>query len=199
MDQSDTQPLVCPSHTTHYAAMVILGMIIGATALGAYIKFAPVDESNTYQAGFDAAKKLVEESSIAPMLQTSEDIRSLTGSVTSVEGNRITLHVASMNPFEDKNLADRIVVVTADTKILKLTQKDPKTFQSEMNAFVKKSQDPDTAPSSPPAPVNQTEGTVADITSGDFLSITTAENIKSVKEFSASEIRIQPRLTAAIN
>jgi hypothetical protein len=44
-------------------------------------------------------------------------------------------------------------------------------------------------------PIRQTTESVVDVSvikAGDTLSITTAENVKVLKEFTASEIKIQP-------
>lgn len=170
-------------------ALLVVGVLIGAYA-------GPLlNKANTYQAGFDAAKKRVEESSFGMMLRTPDDVRTLSGSVTAINGNRITLRTQSMNPFEDPSLLDRTVTVATDTKISKLSQKDPKVMQAEMEAFVKTMQSGKSAskPTTPPEPFTRTTATVADITVGDILNITAAENIKEAVEFSASEIQIQPK------
>lgn len=192
MDQQ--QPLVCPSHTTQYIGAVIIGIIIGAGASFVYFKQAPVTTGeNTYQAGYDAAKKRALESQLGGMFRTPDDIRTLSGSVTDVSGNRVTIHTTSINPFEDPMLDDRTITVTADTKIFKLTQKDPKTFQAEMDAFMKKMQSAKigSSPATPPSPSTKTTADIASITVGATLTVTAVENIKTAKEFSASEIQIQ--------
>jgi len=197
--QTETQPLVCPSHTTHYAAMAIVGMLIGTIATYSYVAMRPVDPATTYEAGFAAAKKLVEESSVGPMIQSMGEVRAVTGTITSVSGSRIALRVQSVNPFEDQNLLNRAITITSDTKIVKLSQKDPIKFQSEMNAFLKASQSASNPSLTPPAPYTSTSITGADLKVGDTISVTAGDNIKSSKEFSATEIQVQPVLSAAIN
>lgn len=189
------QPLVCPSHTTQYLSVLIIGIIVGAGASFVYFKQAPVDSSNTYQAGFDAAKKRVLESPMGMMLRTPADMRTLSGTVTAINGNRITIHTQTTNPFADPTLDDRTVTITANTKISKLSQKAPKTMQAEMDAFMKTMQTGKgaTQPATPPTPYTSTPATVANITAGSTVNITTGENIKDAKEFSASEIQIQSK------
>lgn len=195
MDQQ--QPLVCPSHTTQYIVAVIIGILVGAGASFVYFKQAYSSTTgNSYQDGFDAAKKRVLESPMSATLRTPDDIRTISGVVTAVNGNRITIHTQSMNPFEDPTLDDRIIIVTADTKISKLSSKDPKVYQTEMNVFMKNMQSakPSSNPLIPPTLFTSTSAVVADIIAGSIISVTAGENIKSTKEFSASEITIQPKL-----
>lgn len=79
MDQQ-TAPLVCPAHTTQYIGAVIIGIIVGAGASFVYFNQAG---GNSYQAGWDAARARVEQSTIGGMFQTMEELRSLYGTVTS--------------------------------------------------------------------------------------------------------------------
>lgn len=188
MDQQTT-PLVCPAHTVQYIGAVIVGVIVGAGVSFVYFN----QGGNSYQAGWNAARARVEQSAIGGMLHSPEDIRSLSGTVTAVNGNRVTLHLQSVNPFEDPALDDRIVTATADTKILKLSLKDSKVFQTEMEAFAKAMQAGKGAPQgmTPPEPFTRDPADVASITVGNTLSVSATENIKNTKEFSASEIQIQ--------
>ena len=105
-------PLICPSHTTQYIGTLIVGIALGAGATF-------VIGGGTYQAGFNDAKKLVTESPAGMMFRTPDDIRTISGTVTEVNGNRITIHTQSQNPFDDPALADRIVTITSETKITK--------------------------------------------------------------------------------
>lgn len=192
MDQQT--PLVCPSHATQYLGAIIVGIIIGAGVSFVYFKQAPVDSSNTYQAGFDAARKLVTESPMGMVFRIPDDIRTLSGTVTAVSGNQITIHTESINPFDDPKLADRTVFITGDTKITKISQGDPKVFQAEMEAFMKTMQSGKrTGGTLPPTPPQPTSTTVlaSSVVVGNTLTATAVENIKTSKEFTASEIQIQ--------
>ncbi|HAS84529.1 MAG TPA: hypothetical protein DCS23_00425 [Candidatus Yonathbacteria bacterium] len=198
--EPQSQPLVCPSHTTQYIGAVIVGIIIGAVASFTYFNQAPASiGGGTYQEGFNAAKKLVEESSFGMMLRTPDDTRTLSGTVTSVQGNRITIHTQTMNPFEDPALLDRTIIVTKDTKISKLTTKDPKVMQSETEAFMKMMQGDNTGlPTMPPEPFVRAPSDIASIIVGTILNVTATENIKTLKEFTASEIQVQQNMTPPI-
>ncbi len=204
--EPQTQPLVCKSHTAQFIGLFIVGVVIGLGLSFVFFKQAPVvppSDDNTYEAGFNAAKKLVEESTLGNMIRIPDDIRTFAGTVTAVEGNRITVKgQLSMDPFADPALNDRTIVITKDTKIFKLVQKDMKTFQAEIDSFMKKTQKATTgtpSPILPPEPFMRTSTDVTSIIVGSQLNVTATENIKTVKEFSVSEIQIQENLSVQPN
>lgn len=191
----DQQPLVCPSHKTQYIGVLIIGILVGGGASFAYFKkaSAPAGGENTYQAGFDAAKKRVLESPTGMMFRTPDDVRAVSGTVTAINGDRITLHTQSTNPFDDPSLADRTVLVTSDTKIIKISQADPKIFQAQMEAFMKTIQSGKRTGSTPPPTPPQPTRTTVDAKSvivGSTLTVTAGANIKTSKEFTASEVQV---------
>lgn len=181
------QPLVCPSHKSHYLYVSIITLIIGGSFGAAY----------GYQKGFDAAKKLVLQSSVGAIMQTPEDVRSFSGVVTGVQGSTITLHVKSTDPFEDPALLNRTVAIASDTKITKVTQKDEKTIQDEMVTFTKASHLSNIAVP-PPSPFASGSATVADIVIGANITVVAVENVKTMKAFAATEIRVQQNAAAPI-
>lgn len=173
-----------------HIGVTVLIFIVGI-AVGAFVSFYFYSPSS-YQAGFDAARNLVENSSVGGVFRTPDDIRILSGTVTAINGTSITLHTVSNNPFDDPSLNDRIILVASSTKIFEFTQKDPKVFQSEVAAFTKTAQ---SASSTSPTFFSLTATDLTRIKVGDALSVTALKNIKSVKEFTASEIQIQSQLS----
>lgn len=155
-----------------------------------FLKIVPTNNGGTYQAGFDVAKKLVEESSFGAMIRTPDDIRTVVGTATAVNGDRVTLHTQSINPFEDVALADRIVTFTSNTKIFRLIPKDPKVIQSEIKSI----QEGKGSSLMASVPFTSIPATLADITSGSMLMVTATENVKDKKTFTASEIQIQQNM-----
>lgn len=194
MDQQS--PFMCASHTKEYIVAIFVGVLIGACATFFYLKQTPAGTENTYQAGFDAARKLVEESSVGPMLQAAADMRAVSGTVTLISGNRITIHTQSMDPFIDPSLLDRTVIVSGDTNIIRLSPKDQKVMQVEMEEFMKRVQSGETMTQTvvAPDPFVRVNTSMSDITVGAMINVTTTENIKTVKEFTASEIQITPNM-----
>ncbi|MFZ2303951.1 MAG: hypothetical protein WAV98_04165 [Minisyncoccia bacterium] len=178
-------PLICPSHTTQYIGTLIVGIALGAGA-------SFVIGGGTYHAGFDAAKKRVLESPMGMIFNTPDDIRTISGTVTEVNGNRITIRTQSQNPFDDVTLADRIVSIEKDTKIIKISQGDTEAFQKEMEAFMKNAMSKKDAGAVPPQLPQPTSVNVdaSSIKVGDTLVVAATENIKTMKKFTASEIQI---------
>lgn len=191
--EQSSRPLVCPSHATHYIAMLVFGLVLGTGASYFFLK----SSGDTYQAGFDAAKKVVEQSNIGAMIRPVDDIRTLSGSVTAVSGDKVTFHTASNNPFDDATLLDRVVIIGGDTKIVRLSQKDPSVMQEEMAAFTKATQTNTGTRATPPSPYNSTTVKVSDIKVGDSITVVAGENIKSMKEFSATGIQIEQSLAVS--
>ncbi|MEI8103650.1 MAG: hypothetical protein WCG84_01960 [Candidatus Moraniibacteriota bacterium] len=185
-----------------YLGGLVIGILIGSAISWVFLKnmTAQTNGSNSYQAGFDAAKELALKSGV--IMPVSDDIRDISGTVTEIKGNRITLRVSMTNPFDDAALIDRIVTVTADTKIFKHSVKDPKTYQAEMDEYAKKAAETnpasqDTLPSAPPmppSPMMSSPASLADIAVGAMINVFSQENIKTLKEFSATSIDINETL-----
>ncbi len=183
----------------YYIGTLIIGIIIGTVATLYSLQGVAVEETNTYQVGFEAAKKRALESNLGAMIKTQEDVRALSGKVTAINGNLISVRVQSMDPFEDPTLDERIVAVENTTKITKFLQKDQETIKNEMDAFIKKTQSGSSASSlaTPPQPLTVASSSIKEMRFGDAINIVAESNIKTVKEFTASEIQIQPRRVIA--
>lgn len=185
-----------------YTVIGIVLFLLGVIVVQFSDPFLPSAISNTkkgYQTGFTAAKTLVENSSLGSMIQTHSEIRTLSGTVTEVNGTQLTLHVRSMNPFADQSLADRIVLIDTSTKVSIMSQKDPKMFQSEMNSYAKSAKANDAQPATLPSPFITTPATVSSIAVGVSVSVTAAESIGTLKEFTASQIQIQSAPSSLTN
>lgn len=170
-----------------------VAFLVGAL-VGVFSAYSiPFNSANTYQAGFSAAKTLVENSSVGRLLGTNaNNVYTLSGTVSAVSGTGFMLHVQSMDPFADPALADRTVLVGSSTEVTKLVPKDPKTLQSEMDAFTKATQaGGDVSKIIPPTPVSSLPSSISDIANGDFVIVTTTEDISSLKTFSVAQVQIQ--------
>ena len=153
-------------------AVFIVGGIVGV-AVDPYLPSAVSNAKKGYQTGFTAARKLVEESRFGSFFKMPDDMRTLSGTVTSIENDKVGIHLTSTNPFDDQILNDRTVVITADTKILKIVGKDSKVLQAELAKF-------DSTPTAtPPLPYTQSVGSIGDIKVGQTLTVTTLENVKT--------------------
>ncbi|MFZ2831701.1 MAG: hypothetical protein WAZ40_00945 [Minisyncoccia bacterium] len=193
MDQQSTETLVCKSHTKEYVGVLIVGLVLGAGASFVFFRQAPaIIGGGAYEEGFNAAKARILESPMGMTFKTPDDIRSISGRVSAISGNRVTIHISSQNPFDDQALVDRTVNIPSDTKITKVSPPDQKAFQAEMDAFVKKVQAGKSAGITPPRLPESTVLIVgiAGVKLGDTITVIATENIKSMKEFSASEVQV---------
>lgn len=160
----------------------IFGIAVFAlgVGIGAFVSFY-FFSSSEYQAGFAAAQAVVENSSVGALFKTPDDVRSLRGTVISVEGNRITLRLIGVNPFADQSLNDRVMLVTANTKIVTLTQSAIITTKGTATV---------SAPSEESVDISA-------IIEGAVLSVVATENIKDLKEFAVYKILILPKTVAS--
>ena len=65
------------------------------------------------------------------------EVRTVMGSVTAIKGNSFTLH-AQTSQIPNDPLSDHNVIVTSETKIVRITQKEKTLLQSEIAEFTKK-------------------------------------------------------------
>lgn len=185
---------------TLIATIILIILFFGTGIfLGTKIKktSAPGSQENTYQSGWDAAKKQLEKKGIGNV-PAGMEIRNLSGTIDLISGDTITLKdVTSANLLSDPGLDIRTVHVSSDTKFYQLTQKDGAQFQKEMEDFQKKMQEQTgndplaNQPIAPPQPQDKKEITIAELKVGQLVEIISADNIGEKKEFTATEITTQ--------
>ncbi|MFA5997257.1 MAG: hypothetical protein WC791_02085 [Candidatus Paceibacterota bacterium] len=183
MDQQSSQPLVCPSHQTHYVIAFILGALIGGCALSAY----------GYHKGFASAYKLVTDSQMGLMFKIPDDVRMLSGVVTAVNADSIVIKTRQNSPFEDPAIASRTIVIATDTKITKRSMGDIDAYRTAMDDFMKKMQSGAKSAGTPPTPPEPVTTTIAlsDIKVDDTVTVSTVDNVAFSKSFPASEVQVQ--------
>ena len=194
------------------AALVFftLGYLIGSA------KISPTGQlaigANTYQAGYEAAKQRLADSGFAAPMADFE-IKNVSGQVTAVQGDDITLKIRPLEPLADVDLDERTIKVDANTKIYALAEKDQTQYQKEMADFNKKMQEqvnnmpaPGEIPASsagaimPPEFFIKKPASLSDIKVGNNINVIAADkDIKNTKQFTAAEINIQlaPAMTPA--
>ncbi|HVB19965.1 MAG TPA: hypothetical protein VNF51_01590 [Candidatus Paceibacterota bacterium] len=166
------------------ALIFVVGIIIGA--LASFYLYS----SSSYQAGFNAAKTLVENSSLGNVSSTT-DVHMLLGTVTAVNGDSIRFHIRSVNPFYDSSLADRTVVVNASTTVTRITPEDPKVYQAELDSLMKTTHTATTSTANLLLTVAAvTSAKASDIKIGDVISVFSTENVKVLEEFTGYSIQI---------
>ena len=149
---------------------------------------------NSFQAGWDAAKKRLADSGfVSP--NGNMEIKSLNGEIKEVNGDKITLTIRPLEPLADESLNTRIIIVNSDTKIYSLEMKDQEKYMAEMAAYEKKRKATD--PIILPESFIKTEISILDLAIGQIISVIADKDIKEVSEFNAVEIRSNK--TANIN
>ena len=176
------------------AGLLLIGATIGIFSYP-YLSGSSSTTQKEYQAGFAAARALVENSSLGAMIKTPVDIRTLSGTVTANNGNSLTLHVQSVNPFDDPALADRSILIAASTTVMRRIQTDPAVYRAEVANFLKKPQGATTTRVLPEEYI-LISAKASDIKVGDTVSVIALSNIKLVKEFDASAIQILPKISS---
>ena len=188
-----------PSNKNHLVAFVaifvvafILGALIGSQA---FKGSAPATGENTYEAGWNAAKKRLADSPVfGPMTNGPAQVSSVSGVVQAINGSNVSITIKPLEPLADPSLDVRVVTVAADTKITHIVPRDSKEVQAEMDAFIKKTQmrpTPGQEPPTPPITSTKEDGQLSDIKVGDTVIVTAGTNIKDVKEFTITSIEIQ--------
>jgi hypothetical protein len=134
------------------------------------------------------------------MFPVAEDIRYLYGVIEDVNQNSITVKTSeSPNPF-DELPREWNIAIGDNTIIIKQEQKDPAQYQKEMRSYqakIQKISPTAGSPSSPgpypmpPMSYTETSMTVSGLKKGDYVSVTSAENIKQKTTFEAAKIIVQ--------
>jgi hypothetical protein len=159
-------------------AALLVGIVIGVL-VDPYLPASISNAKKGYQSGFDAAKMLVASSSVGAMFNTPTDVRMLSGVVTAIDGNIITLRVGMTDPFGDQSLATRVVTVDASTTIVKLDVQTGSQTVTGKN------------PVGFPIPFTQTTTNLSGVNVGSPITVTAAKNVAAAREFTATEIQIQ--------
>jgi len=174
------------SKKTQLIIIILVALIF--FGLGYAVSFlknrAPVNNNDTYKAGWDAARAKLIESGLT---KTDFELRQLPGEIVEINGDKITLKVKSnVDPLADQSLGTRIIVVDSATKIYSLEAKDPKKYEAEIKAYNKLPQDK--RPAEFPNDFKKTEISLSDLPIGRMILVSAENDIKEAKEFKATQI-----------
>ncbi len=155
---------------------------------------APSNQDNSYQAGYDAAKKqlLEKNPAIAPLIEMQTKIRY--GTIEKISENSIILdNVRTAALPADSKPETFTVDITKDSNFFQLSRKDCAQFQAEMTDFQNKLQKQtptDQQKISSPQIQEKKAISLADLKEGQLVSITSNEDISDQKDFTAKEVTI---------
>jgi hypothetical protein len=155
------------------AAIFLCGAVVGI--VGAAVSPKLVDTfgmaNRDYRAGFEAAQKTFQESELGKLSLVSEETRDFSGTVTAVDGNRITLRDASPpDPFAASTLQDRAALTDETTKFSFLNLRD-RCLGTETG-------------------LSLTTAALSDIRVGDSVTVIAGEAIRGRGEFPVQEVQI---------
>lgn len=162
-------------------AVVFLSSAVGGIAGAMFAparESAPVDSQQTFSVPTN-------------MILSTEDIRSISGTVKALNGNRITISSKIAN-----ELVEIGIFVNNETKFIRLTQKDLSTAQAEMTEFSKKTEElkKGTRLIFPPDPFYREISDASGISVGDTVLAISNENISGKNEFIAREVQFSTEM-----
>ena len=159
---------------------LIVGVVIGLI----------VSSKSPQLSGGLSATQLEKVKKLFPVIP---EMRSFSGSVKEIDGKTITLEISeSTNPFDEWTTI-RKVTVSDSTKIVRTSQKDPKEFQKEMEAYSPGAVGDSTKPSSvrtPPSFLTEKVIKLSDLKVGDVITVEADHNIKNETQFTATKVSV---------
>ncbi|MCX6786522.1 MAG: hypothetical protein NTU85_01730 [Candidatus Kaiserbacteria bacterium] len=160
--------------------VLIIGITIGFAG-GKYINIKVADSS--------CEAKLAKAKAMFP---SAQDVRGVSGKISGINGNTVTIAVNETSPFDDSPTA-REVVVGENTKIVKMDFKDQTVFKQELEEYQKitSAQTDKTKIPTPPIPFTEKEISLSDLKVGDQITVEAGENIKTETKFTATKITLQ--------
>lgn len=174
------------------AGILIASSLNSEKSDGLNLKYNAPD---TFEAGWEAAKKKIEETPYIPTGAGSEEIKSIKGRITSVESNKITIEARLLNPLDDEKLTTRVVNIGDKTEIIIREEKNMDDIRQEHDEYNKKMEDYSNGklPSMPEPPEVYIEKncTIKDLVEGQTVTIESEKNIREALEFNASKVLVR--------
>lgn len=176
-----------------YYVIIFLGGLLLGTGAGAlfftYSDRSSVPADNTYEAGWNAAKARLAESGIVTIPANAE-VKTVSGSVTTLEVNGFSLKIRPLEPLADQKLDTRVIIVDQNTKFFVTKRKDSDTIEKEMADFMKKVATEEGRGSTPPEMFERIPATLQDIVIGKRATVSSITNIKDSPTITAVEVLI---------
>lgn len=149
-------------------------------------------QSESFKAGWEAAKKKLEESKIFPI---KKEVHSLSGRIKDVNDNSIVIETRLINPLDDESLKIRTVKIIPETIIEIRKEKDRETIKKEREEYNQRVEDfrKGKIKQLPPVPeiFIQEPAKIDDLKPGQIITVESKDNIREAKEFTASKIVIR--------
>ena len=120
------------------------------------------------------------------------EVKQLSGAIKSIEGKTITVLLSyPKDSFSDPSLDERNVTLDDNTTITLSAEKDKIVFQKELEEFQNKIRSGESG-TPPPQIFNKTTGNFSSLKVGQIINITTVNNARNQKNFTALTVDILP-------
>lgn len=185
--------------------VIILAAALIFFLLGCFVGFKltrgqAASQGDTYQAGWEAAKKRLTETGFIPPVVKH---KTLYGQIKEIGDNQVVIKVRSLEPLADSNLDERIVKIDANTKFYFLEMKheeEREVIMEKMQKTIQEMKNPTSTDqnqtlniSAPDSFFNKIAAGFSDMKVGNRLNVVAVDDdVRETKSFIASEILIQP-------
>ncbi len=181
----------------------ILGIFVGFLGEYFFVKntISKLEkEKKECEIEIEKSKKEIErlEKVIKKILPPPKEIFALGGKVIKVKTNSLIIEVPQIHPLENTP-TQREVILTKETKIVKVVPKSPEKYEKEMKQYRLKEKELFEKQKkgiaiekwpSPPEPFEEKEIELKEIKVGDEISVISKEDIKFAKKFEVVKIKL---------
>lgn len=169
---------------TGLVTALLLGFLLGSQTT----------EKN-WQEGYEQGRQALIErlSDTGYLIPTIGEMRDLSGEITKIGEDRIFFKIHIFDPLADPELDERVAIINEETQISLFKDKDPAEYQKEMDEWYRKTaevQEGDLI--APPDHFIELDINLTDLNVGQSISVQAAEDIKEMKEFTATKIIAYP-------
>jgi len=188
--------------------ILVIGGVLGIS-IGFFIEYfftqkaisKLTKEKKEYELEIQKAEKEIKrlEKIIKEVLPPPKEIFALGGEVRKVKANSLIIEVPQIHPLE-KTPTQREVMVTKETKIVRVVPKSPEVYEKEMQQYHLKEKELFEKEKrgvvikswpSPPTPFEEKEIELKEIKIGNKVSVIANEDIKFAKKFKAVKINLE--------
>lgn len=169
--------------TAVFIVGILLGYLVGSGA-----------KNQAYQLGLEMGRAEVEQEyqkkieAAFPSMPEPAEVYSITGKITNIEGQTLTLKVTLpvSSPLEEPRTEIKTVQVTNATTFVKQMTKSPEEFMAEEEAFAAGERE------APPSLYNEEAIDFSELKIGDTITAESGENIKGKTSFEAEKVVLIP-------
>ena len=150
--------------------------------------------NNTFAAGWEAARKRLEETGQYFMIDTTYSVKEIWGEVKNISGSKLTISIQPLDPLADSSLDERIVTVDKSTTLLQQIKKSDSEYNKELADYNNINQDYLGGPVLPddyPNMFKESPISIGDLQIGQKIKVETDHDVRNTKEFRAKNILIQ--------